>query len=177
MIRRGAADTVFVDVRTPVEHREVSMDGSRLVPLDELDAGRLAVELGGRKVVVVCRSGNRAKVAAAKLRAAGVGEVAVLDGGMQAWEAAGLPVVRGAKGISLERQVRIAAGLMVLAGVVLGVWVHPWFYGVSAFVGAGLIFAGVTDWCGMGLLLARAPWNRVGAKRSGAGEGPACCVR
>ena len=178
--RRGLADTVFVDVRTPVEHREVSMAGCRLVPLDELKAEAVVSELGGRKVVVVCRSGNRAKQAAAKLVAAGAGDVVVLDGGMVAWEAAGLPVVRGAKAMSLERQVRIAAGLMVLAGVVLGTWVHAGFYGLSAFVGAGLVFAGVTDWCGMGLLLARAPWNRVGAKPAGgpdAGGAPTCCLR
>lgn len=69
-------------------------------------------------------------------------------------------MIRGRKAISLERQVRIAAGLMVLTGVVLGTWLHPACYGLSAFVGAGLTFAGITDWCGMGLLLAKAPWNQ-----------------
>jgi rhodanese-related sulfurtransferase len=174
------AGAVFLDVRTPLEHGEVHVDGSRLEPLDRLDAGVVARELGGRKVVVVCRSGNRAKQAAAKLVAAGLGDVAVLDGGMMAWQAAGLPVVRGRKVMSLERQVRVGAGLMVVAGVVLGTWVHPAFYGLSAFVGAGLVFAGLTDWCGMGLLLARAPWNKVRADSPAAGAdstGPTCCAR
>ena len=80
----------------------------------------------------------------------------------------GLPVVRGKKAISLERQVRIAAGLLVLLGAVLGWLVHPAFVGLSAFVGAGLVFAGVTDTCGMGMLLARMPWNQVN-------EGAAAC--
>ena len=74
---------------------------------------------------------------------------------------AGLPVVRGKKAISLERQVRIAAGSLVLLGVLLGWLVHPAFIGLSAFVGAGLVFAGVTDTCGMGMMLARMPWNQV----------------
>jgi predicted branched-subunit amino acid permease len=75
--------------------------------------------------------------------------------------AAGLPVVKGSKSaISIERQVRIGAGSLVLIGVILGFLIHPAFFGLTAFIGAGLVFAGVTDWCGMGLLLARAPWNR-----------------
>ena len=84
-----------------------------------------------------------------------------MEGGTLACVEAGLPVVRGRKAISLERQVRIAAGLLVLLGALLGWLVHPAFVGLSAFVGAGLVFAGVTDTCGMGLLLARMPWNRV----------------
>ena len=84
-----------------------------------------------------------------------------VEGGTKACEQAGLPLVRGKQVISLERQVRIAAGSLVLTGVILGWFVHPIFFGLSAFVGAGLVFAGVTDTCGMGLLLARMPWNRV----------------
>ena len=85
----------------------------------------------------------------------------VVEGGTQAWVAAGLPVVKGSKSaISIERQVRIGAGILVLTGVILGSLIHPAFFGLSAFIGAGLVFAGVTNWCGMGLLLAKAPWNR-----------------
>ena len=83
-----------------------------------------------------------------------------VEGGTTACVEAGLPVVRGKKAISLERQVRIAAGLLVLLGVLLGFLVHPVLFGLSAFVGAGLVFAGVTDFCGMGMLLARMPWNQ-----------------
>ncbi|MFN0129456.1 MAG: rhodanese-like domain-containing protein [Verrucomicrobiales bacterium] len=158
---RGEAGVVFLDVRTPVEYREVHVGGSRLVPLDELDAAGLVRELAGRRVVVVCRSGGRAGRAAGRLAEAGLTGVVVIEGGMGAWESAGLPVERGAKGMSLERQVRVVAGMLVVLGVGLGTWGRPAFYGLSGLVGAGLIFAGVTDWCGMGLLLARAPWNRV----------------
>lgn len=176
----GAAEVVLLDVRTPLEYGEVHVGGSRLAPLGEWEAGKLAGEVAGRRVLVMCRSGKRAAQAAAQLAAAGVGEVAVVDGGMMAWQAAGLPVVEGGKVMSLERQVRVAAGLLVVTGVVLGTWVHPALYGLSALVGAGLIFAGVTDWCGMGLLLAKAPWNKVAGTTSTAAAGPppsrsTCC--
>jgi rhodanese-related sulfurtransferase len=84
-----------------------------------------------------------------------------VEGGTLAWDQAGLPVVRGRRTISLERQVRICAGFMALTGGVLAMLVHPWFAGLSAFVGAGLMFAGITDTCGMALILARMPWNQV----------------
>lgn len=93
--------------------------------------------------------------------AAGYSGIHVVEGGTQGWVAAGLPVVSlGKKSISIERQVRIGAGILVLLGIVLGFMVHPGFFVLSGFIGAGLVFAGVTDWCGMALLLARAPWNR-----------------
>ena len=96
-----------------------------------------------------------------KFRAAGFTNAISVEGGTTAWEKVGLPVVRGAtRVISLERQVRIAAGSLVLLGVLLGWLVHPTFFALSAFVGAGLVFAGITDWCGMGMLLAKMPWNQ-----------------
>jgi len=97
------------------------------------------------------------------LASAGWDRVINVEGGTQAWDQAGLPVVRGKKTISLERQVRIAAGTLVLVGSLLGAFVSPWWIGLAAFVGAGLVFAGITDTCGMGLLLARMPWNQAGA--------------
>lgn len=152
---------VLLDVRTPMEFREIHVEGAQLSPLDELDPAAIARQHGNAPAcVVICRCGKRACNAAEKLTAAGMKNLRVLDGGMLAWAEAGLPANRGKKSISLERQVRIAAGLLVLAGVTLGLWVHPGFFGLSAFVGAGLTFAGITDWCGMGLLLAKAPWNR-----------------
>ena len=92
---------------------------------------------------------------------AGYSNVVNVDGGTQAWDQADLPVVRGKKMISLERQVRIAAGLLVLTSSLLGAFVSVYWIGLAAFVGAGLIFAGITDTCGMGLMLARMPWNQV----------------
>ena len=89
-----------------------------------------------------------------------------MEGGTLAWEQAGYPVVRGRKTMSLERQVRIAAGGIAFVGAVLALSVDAWFAGIPAFIGAGLVFAGVTDTCGMGMVLARMPWNRRGTSCS-----------
>jgi len=150
-----------IDVRTPVEFREVHLDCARNVPLGELDAASLKqTRQPGSPLYVVCRSGSRGRQACEQLLHAGHTDVVNVEGGTLACVDAGLPVVRGKRGVSLERQVRIAAGSLVLLGVALGWFVHPWAFGLSAFVGAGLVFAGITDTCGMGLLLARMPWNK-----------------
>ena len=160
----GARDEFFLlDVRTPAEFAEAHIEGSLLHPLTDLDPGKVKALMADRAgCLVICRSGYRAKQAAEKLAAAGIRSVRVLDGGVQAWEAAGLPLRRGKKTMSLERQVRIAAGFLVFAGAVLGYFVHPAWIALSGFVGAGLMFAGVTDTCGMGMLIARMPWNTRG---------------
>jgi rhodanese-related sulfurtransferase len=154
----------LIDVRTPVEYREVHVDFARNLPLDRLDPAAVMADRNApadEPVYMICRSGSRGKQACEKAVAAGFSNVINVEGGTVAWDEAGLPVVRGKKAISLERQVRIAAGLLVLVGAVLGWLVHPAFVGISAFVGAGLVFAGVTDTCGMAMLLARMPWNQV----------------
>lgn len=152
-----------LDVRAPVEYAEVHVPQAQNTPLDQLnpqsliDAGLLPKN---QPIYLLCRSGVRASKAVEKFIKAGFDNAVVVEGGTLAWIDAGLPVIRGAvKVISLERQVRIAAGSLVLTGVLLAMLVHPYFIGLSAFVGAGLIFAGITDWCGMGLLLAKLPWN------------------
>lgn len=152
----------LIDVRTPVEFREVHSSYARNVPLDSLQPQTLMEQRQhpGQPLYVICRSGSRSTKACDALVAAGCEQIINVEGGTQAWEAAGLPVQRGKKAISLERQVRIAAGSLVLLGVGLS-FLHPWLIGISAFVGAGLVFAGVTDTCGMGMLLARMPWNQV----------------
>ncbi|HTL30549.1 MAG TPA: rhodanese-like domain-containing protein [Tepidisphaeraceae bacterium] len=154
-----------IDVRTPGEFEAVHMVGARNLPLDRLDPSSLVAPRGehtDRPIYVICRSGARAAKAAERFASAGFANVMSVRGGTDAWVRAGLPVERGAcKVISLERQVRLAAGTLVLVGVLLGWFVHPLLFGLAAFVGAGLIFAGVTDWCGMGMLLARMPWNRA----------------
>jgi rhodanese-related sulfurtransferase len=162
-LRTGGQVVDLIDVRTPVEYREVHVAFARNVPLDRLDAAALLRKRTAspdKPLYVICRSGSRGRQACEKLAAVGLNVVNV-EGGTLAWAEAGLPVVRGKKAISLERQVRIAAGSLVLLGAILGGLVHPIFVGLSAFVGAGLVFAGITDNCGMGLLLARMPWNRV----------------
>ena len=110
----------------------------------------------------ICRSGSRGQQACEKFVKADFPNVVNVEGGTMACVDAGLPVVRGKKAVSLERQVRIGAGSLVLLGAILGWLVHPAFIGLSAFVGAGLLYSGVTDTCGMGMVLARMPWNRCG---------------
>ena len=153
----------LIDVRTPVEYREVHVEIARNVPLDQLDAAALMQACNGsanESLYIICRSGSRGQQACEKFLKAGFSNVVNIEGGTMACVEAGLPVVRGQKAISLERQVRIAAGSLVLLGAIL-YFVHPAFIGLSAFVGAGLVFAGITDTCGMGMMLARMPWNQV----------------
>ena len=175
----------LIDVRTPVEYQEVHASHARNVPLDQLDAAKIAAERnGGRQpLYLICRSGSRGGQACEKFLAAGYPNIVNVEGGTQAWEQAGLPVIRGKKAMSLERQVRIAAGSLVFLGAILGWFVHPAFIGLSAFVGAGLVFAGITDTCGMGMMLAKMPWNQVpspnvpGLKSAPPATGRSCCGR
>jgi rhodanese-related sulfurtransferase len=173
--RRASGQPIeLIDVRTPVEFREVHVQYARNEPLDRLDTARIRSErkAADQPLYVICRSGNRAQQACQKLAAAGLENVVNVEGGTVACEAEGLPLVRGPKAISLERQVRIAAGALVLTGAVLGFWVHPYWIGLSAFVGAGLMFAGITDTCGMAMVLARMPWNQAGCStKTAAGSG------
>lgn len=154
-------NTVLVDVRTPAEFETAHIAGSVSHPLSELNAEAVAKLAAGRDdCTLVCKGGTRASQAAEKLAAARLTSVCVLEGGVMAWEAAGLPLVRGRQTMSLERQVRIAAGSLVLTGAVLGYFSRPAWIALSGVVGAGLVFAGLTDTCGMGALLARLPWNK-----------------
>jgi rhodanese-related sulfurtransferase len=156
----------IIDVRTPVEYARVHASGARLMPLDELDPAAIAAgrQNADEVIYVICQSGARASKACQRLAESGVAHACCIEGGTVAWEQMGLPVERGQNNvISLERQVRIAAGSLVLLGLALAWTVHRGFLVIPAFVGAGLVFAGVTDYCGMGLLLAKMPWNRRGA--------------
>jgi rhodanese-related sulfurtransferase len=153
-------DATVLDVRTPVEFAEVHVPSARSVPLDELKPGSLQLQKD-QPVYLLCRSGQRATKAAEKFSREGFSQPIIVEGGTLAWIEANLPVTRSSvKIISLERQVRIVAGSLVLIGVLLGWFVQRGFFGLSAFVGAGLVFAGITDFCGMGLLLAKLPWNK-----------------
>jgi rhodanese-related sulfurtransferase len=160
---RGGARNL-IDVRTPSEFESVHAEGAKLVPLDHFDprAVASATVAPNEPLFLLCKTGGRASRARDMCLAAGLNNVVCVDGGTDAWIRAGLPVVRGRQTISLERQVRIVAGALVLIGVVLGVEVSLWFLGLAGFVGAGLMFAGITDWCGMGMLLAKMPWNQRG---------------
>jgi rhodanese-related sulfurtransferase len=150
----------LLDVRTPVEFAEVHVPQARNIPLDELQPGALDLQKD-QPVYLLCRTQQRAAKAAEKFAREGFAQPVIVAGGTRAWINANLPVERGvAKVISLERQVRIATGSLVLIGVLLGWFIHRAFYGLAGFVGAGLVFAGITDFCGMGLLLAKMPWNK-----------------
>ena len=170
---KACKTTEIIDVRTPMEFREVHLEVARNAPLDSLDPTAVMKARTGspqEPLYIVCRSGTRGRQACEKFLAAGFTNIVNVDGGTLACIEAGLPVVRGKKAISLERQVRIAAGSLVLLGALLGWFLHPAFIGLSAFIGAGLVFAGVTDTCGMGMMLARMPWNQVKETNS------ACCT-
>ncbi len=162
----------LIDVRTPAEFGSVHATIAKNVPLDSLDPEALMSERNGsasQTLYVICKSGTRGSMACKKFIDAGFSNVVNVEGGTSAWEAAGFPVVRGTKKvIALDRQMRIVAGTLILIGVVLGFQIHRYFFGLSAFVGAGLIFAGVTDICPMMNALARMPWNR--------GQAPMCKV-
>jgi rhodanese-related sulfurtransferase len=160
----GEATAIF-DVRSPGEFAGGHLAGAENTPLGSPEWARAVAahaEAAGT-IFVICQSGGRSQWGGEALVAAGCGGTVSVEGGVGAWVAAGFPLERAAGGrgvIALERQVRIAAGGLVVTGCALGYGVHAGFFGLAAFVGAGLLFAGVTDFCGMGLLLARAPWNR-----------------
>jgi rhodanese-related sulfurtransferase len=160
-LRAEGGDHRIIDVRSPAEFEAAHIPGAYNVPLDQLGEHRdeLARHVDA-PVVLVCRSGSRASQAEQRLAAAGMGNVAVLDGGMLAWEAAGNEVNRGAQRWDLERQVRLVAGSLVLAGILASlVWPPARF--LSGAVGLGLTVAALTNTCAMGMLLAKLPYNRA----------------
>ena len=164
-IHSGDTPAVIVDVRTPMEYQEAHIAGAKNIPLSKLSNGDVGELANGKPVYIVCRTGRRANDARKILSGDGIDNV-VINGGMEEWNKAGHDVVRGKKIVSIERQVRIAAGGLVLLGALLAYFVHIGFLIIPGFVGAGLIFAGITDSCAMGLLLARMPWNQINEEDS-----------
>ena len=150
----------LIDVRTPAEYGSVHAKGAVNLPMESLDLAKIPCSKED-EIHVICQSGGRSMKVCQKLEAAGFTHIVNVEGGTLAWHAAGLPVVEGKKVMSLERQVRIAAGSLVVIGAAVGQFVHPGGFALSAFIGAGLVFAGVTDTCGMGMMIAKMPWNRA----------------
>jgi rhodanese-related sulfurtransferase len=157
-----------IDVRTHAEVNTESFEGSIHLPLQVFDSktfteclnknGCRAEEI----VYLLCGSGQRARKAIECLEGGSSNPLIVIEGGINAMRGGGVNLIKGSGSvISLERQVRIAAGSMIVLGIMTGGLINPIFYGLSALVGAGLIFAGVTDSCAMGMLLARMPWNKT----------------
>jgi rhodanese-related sulfurtransferase len=153
----------LLDVRTPSEFENGHLAGAYNVPLDQLHEHAHEVRAARGAVVLICQSGQRAQKAEALLRSSGMANMHVLDGGIKAWLAAGYPVRRIRARVSLERQVRMAAGAMVAAGSIAALTVSPLWALLPAFVGSGLLLAGASDTCAMGMLLARLPYNRAAA--------------
>ncbi|HBM86330.1 MAG TPA: sulfurtransferase [Opitutae bacterium] len=153
--------STVIDVRTPAEFKAAHVNGAQLQPLDSLDPAAFCNAHGtDEPVYILCQSGKRASIAADRLIQAGHQHIIVVEGGTAAAIEHGLDIAYGQGAISIERQVRIAAGLIVLTGTLLGAFIHPAFLIVPGFVGTGLAFAGITDTCGMALALTKCPWNQ-----------------
>ena len=156
----------FVDVRSEDEFRSGHVPGATCVPLDKIESGEASIPTD-RLVVLGCQSGMRSARANALLRARGLTNLVEMEGGFSAWAASGYPVRRLRKAIPVMRQVLLTAGTFVFVGTLLGLVVHPGFFAIPLFMGGGLMFAGITGWCGLAFLLERMPWNRV-ASNAGA---------
>lgn len=161
--RLATGRAVLVDIREPDEFARAHIASALSQPLSVLERAHLTVD-PGTDVIFTCRTGMRTAGACDRLAARVEGDAYVLDGGLEAWAKAGLPIEQNRRApLEINRQVQMTAGLLILTGVALGFAVAPAWFGLSAFVGAGLTFAGVTGTCGMARLLMLAPWNRARA--------------
>ena len=159
LVKEGAS---LIDIRGADEHARERIQGAENWPLDQLAPKSLTNPKG--MIVYHCKTGMRTGANAQKLAEAASCEAFIVEGGLDAWKKSGLPVLADtSQPMEVNRQVQITAGALVLSGVVLGAAVTPAFYLLSAFVGAGLMMAGITGWCGMARLLAVMPWNRRAA--------------
>ena len=164
----------LLDVRTPGEYAAAHVPGAKLIPLDELDAAVFCRERGGDSapVYVLCQSGGRARRAIEKLARAGASGCVLVEGGTQAWIDAGLPVNRdSSRVLPLMRQVQIAVGFISAAGAAFALMVNPLFALIPLIMGCGLLFAGLTGFCVLALLLAKMPWNKTSNSTSAS-----CCA-
>jgi len=159
----GSQTIELIDVRTPAEYRDCHIASARNIPLDFLDPKAV---IKSRKLplkaplYIICQSGTRSLKACEQFHALGFTHIVNIEGGTRAWIDKGLPVIHVQKSVSIERQVRIVAGSLVLIGALLGVLVQPAFIAISAFIGAGLVFSGITNSCAMGMILTKMPWNQ-----------------
>ena len=163
----GGEQVHFVDVRSTAEYRSGHAAGALSIPLDQLTPETLAERLGDaaagheKILYLTCKAGARAEQAAEQLMQSGVENLCLVDGGTDAWSNADLPMRRIGQAISLERQVQISIGVLLLLKVLFGFTVHELFFALIPVIGAGLIVAGLTQWCGLARLIAMMPWNRA----------------
>ncbi|MEA5551896.1 rhodanese-like domain-containing protein [Anabaena cylindrica UHCC 0172] len=152
----------LIDVREPSEYAAEHIPDAQLLPLSKFQPEQVS-STQGKEIIIYCQSGNRSNQAAQKLVNSGFTEFKQLEGGITAWKQSGYPTkINKNAPISLMRQVQIAAGSLVFIGTILSAFVSPWFLILTGFVGAGLVFAGVTNTCAMGMLLAKLPYNQRG---------------
>lgn len=157
--KKPSKSVLFIDVRTPGEYKAEHIENVENYPLDEIKDS--AKKLRKFKTVYVhCNSGNRSSRACAELEDLGLKNLVNVEGGMRAWKDKKYPSIKGKGSISIMRQVRITAGALVLIGILLAEYFHPSFVWLSAFVGAGLMYSGISDTCMMGMILSRMPWNK-----------------
>ena len=158
--RLKSGKAVLVDIREPDEYAREHIPGSISLPVSALESADLTLE-AGQNAIFHCKSGMRTDSNCAILAQHVEGEAFMLEGGLDAWRAQGLPTAKNTKApLEINRQVQITAGSMVLLGILLGWFVSSAWFGLSAFVGAGLMFAGMSGWCGMATLLQAMPWNQ-----------------
>jgi rhodanese-related sulfurtransferase len=165
-VRRRGQFAPVLDVRSVAEYRAAHIPGAQLIPVDALSVDAVAQAFNrpslGREetLYITCHAGPRALQAAERLQRAGLDNLTLIEGGTRRWQELGLPVERCGKALSLERQVQIAIGSLLVLKVFLGFSVHELFFALTAMIGVGLIIAGTTRWCGMAKLIAQLPWNR-----------------
>jgi rhodanese-related sulfurtransferase len=152
-------EVLLIDVREPAEHRSESIESARLIPLGQISSDKLPAQ--SRPIILHCRSGKRSAEACEKLLKQNPNlEVYSLEGGIVAWKESGGAVKLGRHILPLDRQTQLTAGFLAFFGTLLGAFVHPGFYILPAFIGLGLMFAGLTGWCGLAKILAKMPWNQ-----------------
>ena len=156
----SSSQAVYIDVRSQDEHKSGSVPGSICIPHDQITANLSSIP-SDKPVVLYCRSGKRSKKAKEELVKLGYKNISEIEGGFMAWTAEGKPVYKARQAISIQRQVMISAGFIVALAVVLGYLINPGYYGLALFVGLGLMFAGISGFCGMAILLEKMPWNQV----------------
>ena len=150
-------NSICIDVRTPKEFRSMAVEGFENIPLNKLDSNKVN---NYKNVFIICASGNRSVTAAKRLTESGLKDVYSISGGVTSWKRQGNPVIGSGKSvISIMRQVQIIVGIGVLSGIVGSFYSDPAWIGLSAFFGAGMLFSGLTGFCGMAIVLEKLPWN------------------
>jgi rhodanese-related sulfurtransferase len=160
LINEQNSHCILLDVRSPSEYRSVHAKSAINIPLENISSSDTIEQLKNKKVICICQSGSRGKKAVETLSSLGITNVTNVEGGTTAWVNSNLPITKGERSISMERQVRITAGAIVLLGALAAAILSTYFIIIPIFVGSGLLYSGITDTCGMALILSRCPWNK-----------------